>query len=574
MLTKDPFRERIAQAVSASSGMEFHQVIETITTPPDPALGDYAFPCFVLAKQWRQSPQASAESLAAKLQPIESVKWFKVVGGYLNFSLESSALVHGTLKAAAEAGEAYGTSQEGHGKTICVDYSSPNIAKPFHVGHLRSTVIGAALIRIFRFLGHTVVGINHLGDWGTQFGQILAAFSQWGAGPPEAATVAGLNDLYVRWNRDEKEEPAKREIARQWFKRLEDGDPEARRLWAAFRDVSLREFDRIYRLLGVTFDVVAGESFYNDKIGAAVAALDAKGLARPSEGALVVPLDDRQMPPFIVRKADEATLYGTRDLAAALYRYDTYGFDRLLYVVGAPQTLHFRQLFAVLDRLGCPWAARCVHVPFGQVLLRGKRLSSRAGGTVSLEELIERGLEMCREILAPRDMAPEKKETIARAVAVGAIVFNDLKTRRIKDVEFDWDQVLSYDAETKAFKGETGPYLQYTHTRLSSLLRRYGREVNRRADVTLLGAEQELALVRLLYRYPAVVRQAAAEYEPAVISRYLIDLASAVSRYWHDVRILTGDVAATDARVLLCWCARNVLHSGLTLLGVPPLEEM
>ncbi len=545
-----------------------------MTTPPNPALGDYAFPCFNLAKELHESPHVSAQGLVQRLQPPATVVRVEPAGGYVNFALDPKALIQETLHTAAAEGEAYGSSEEGRGRTVCVDYSSPNIAKPFHVGHLRSTVIGAALIRIDRALGYTVVGINHLGDWGTQFGQILAAFSQWGAGPPEAATVAGLNDLYVRWNREEKEDPGKREIARQWFKRLEDGDPEARRLWAAFRDVSLREFDRIYSLLGVTFDAVAGESFYNDKIESAVRALEAKGLATLSEGALVVPLEARQMPPFIVRKADEATLYGTRDLAAVLYRHETYGFDRLLYVVGAPQALHFRQLFAVLELLGCAWAARCVHVPFGQVLLRGKRLSSRAGGTVSLEELIERGLEMCRAILAEREMSPEQKEQIARAVAVGAIVFNDLKTRRIKDVEFDWDQVLNYDPETKAFKGETGPYLQYTHTRLSSLLRRYGREVNRAADVGLLGAEQELALVRLLYRYPAVVRQAAAEYEPAAISRYLIDVASAVSRYWHDVRILTDDLAVTDARVLLCWCARNVLHSGLSLLGVPPLEEM
>jgi arginyl-tRNA synthetase len=477
----DKFREEIAASLSPPTGLPAAEVYAAITTPPDPGLGDYAFPCFALAKERRQSPNAIAAELARRVGPFGPFARVQAVGGYVNFSLESSALVRATLTA-------FGASDEGKGRTICVDYSSPNIAKPFHVGHLRSTVIGAALIRIHRFLGYAVVGVNHLGDWGTQFGQILAAFSQWGEGPPEAATVASLNELYVRWNREEKDDSGKREIARQWFKRLEDGDPEARRLWAAFRDVSLREFDRIYSLLGVTFEAVAGESFYNDRIEAAVRALEAKGLPQVSEGALVVPLDDRGMPPFIVRKADEATLYGTRDLAAALYRYETYGFDRLLYVVGAPQTLHFRQLFAVLELMGCDWASRCVHVPFGQVLLRGKRLSSRAGGTVSLEELIERGLEMCREILAPREMAPHQKETIARAVAVGAIVFNDLKTRRIKDVEFDWDQVLSYDPETKAFKGETGPYLQYTHTRLSSLLRRYGREVNRQADVRLLGA--------------------------------------------------------------------------------------
>ncbi len=574
MMPHDPFRERIAEQVSASSGIPFQQVIVTLITPPDPSLGDYAFPCFALAKEHGQSPQASAKALVANLKPIESVAWVKPVGGYVNFGLDPSDLIRVTLGVAAAAGEAYGGSDEGQGLTVCVDYSSPNIAKPFHVGHLRSTVIGAALIRIYRALGYSVVGINHLGDWGTQFGQILAAWQRWGTGPPEAATVAGLNDVYVRWNQAEEEDPGLRQEARGWFKRLEEGDPEARRLWGAFREVSLREFDRIYGLLGVSFDAVAGESFYNDKIDAAVRALEVKGLAAASEGALVVPLNDLNIPPFIVRKGDEATLYGTRDLAAALYRHATYGFDRLLYVVGAPQALHFRQLFAVLERMGCDWASRCVHVPFGQVLLRGKRLSSRAGGTVSLEELIERGLEMCRAILASRDMAADQKERIARAVAVGAIVFNDLKTRRIKDVEFDWDQVLSYDPETRAFKGETGPYLQYTHTRLSSLLRRHGRAVDQAAEVGRLGAQQELALVRLLSRYPAVARQAAEEYEPSAISRYLIDLASAVSRYWHDVRILTEDAAATEARVLLCCCARNVLHSGLTLLGVPALEEM
>jgi arginyl-tRNA synthetase len=574
MATDDPFRVKIAEAVSASSGVPFQQVLVTLTTPPDPALGDFAFPCFALAKHMGQSPQVSAQGLVAKIGPIESVAWVKPAAGYVNFGLEPLALVRTTLGAAVAAGEAYGGSDEGRGKTVCVDYSSPNIAKPFHVGHLRSTVLGAALIRIYRALGYTVVGINHLGDWGTQFGQILAAWRRWGEGAPEAATVAALNDLYVRWNRAEKEDPGLRDEARQWFKRLEEGDAEGRRLWAAFREVSLREFDRIYDLLGVTFDAVAGESFYNEKIDALVRALEAKGLAVASEGALVVPLDELNVPPFILRKADEATLYGTRDLAAALYRHETYAFERMLYVVGAPQALHFRQLFAVLERMGCAWAGRCVHVPFGQVLLRGKRLSSRAGGTVSLEELIERGLEMCREILAGRQMSADRKEQVARAVTVGAIAFNDLKTRRIKDVEFDWDQVLSFDPETRAFKGETGPYLQYTHTRLSSLLRRHGRAVDRDTDVGRLGAEQELGLVRLLYRYPALVRQAAEEYEPSAISRYLIDVASAVSRYWHDVRILTEDAPLTEARVLLCWCARNVLRSGLDLLGVPPLEEM
>ncbi len=570
----DKFREEIADRLSGLVGLPADEVYAAITTPPDPALGDYAFPCFVLAKERRQSPNAIAADLARRVGPFGPFARVQSVGGYVNVTLEPSALVQATLASAATAGEAYGASDEGKGRTICVDYSSPNIAKPFHVGHLRSTVIGAALIRIFRALGYAVVGINHLGDWGTQFGQILAAWRRWGTGPPDAVSVAGLNDLYVQWNQAEKENPDLRGEAREWFKRLEDGDPEARRLWAAFREVSLREFDRIYGLLGVTFDAIAGESFYNDKIDAAVRALETKGLTVASKGALVVPLDDLNIPPFIVRKADEATLYGTRDLAAALYRHATYGFDRLLYVVGAPQALHFRQLVTVLERMGCAWAGRCVHVPFGQVLLRGKRLSSRGGGTVSLEDVIERGLEMCREILAPREMEADRKEQIARAVAVGAIVFNDLKTRRIKDVEFDWDQVLSYDPETRAFKGETGPYLQYTHTRLSSLLRRHGRPPDPAADVGLLEAQQELALVRLLYRYPAVVRQAAEEYEPSAISRYLIDLASAVSRYWHDVRILTDDAAVTEARVLLCWCARNVLRSGLTLLGVPALEEM
>ena len=570
----DKFREEIAEALSGHVGMAAAEVYAAIATPPDPALGDYAFPCFALAKQLRKAPPAIAADLAGRLGPFGSIARVQAAAGYLNFALEPAALVRATLGAAAAAGEAYGGSDEGKGRTVVVDYSSPNIAKPFHVGHLRSTVIGAALIRVFRALGYTVVGINHLGDWGTQFGQILAAFERWGVGLPEAATVQGLNDLYVRWNEAEKAEPASREAARQWFKRLEDGDPQARSLWTAFRQVSLREFDRFYDLLGVRFDAVAGESFYNDKIGDAVRALEAKGLTQTSEGALVVPLDELNIPPFIVRKADEATLYGTRDLAAALYRHATYGFDRMLYVVGAPQALHFRQLFAVLERLGCAWAARCAHVPFGQVLLRGKKLSSRGGGTIGLEEVIERGLEMCREILAPREMPAEQKERIARAAAVGAIVFNDLKTRRIKDAEFDWDLVLAYDPETRAFKGETGPYLQYTHTRLSSLLRRYGREADRGADVGLLGAEQELALVRLLYRYPAVLHLAAEEYEPSAISRYLIDLASAVSRYWHDVRILTDDPALTASRVLLCWCARNVLGSGLALLGVPALEEM
>ncbi|MFH1024698.1 MAG: arginine--tRNA ligase [Planctomycetota bacterium] len=583
----DAIAFEIAQALAPLAGVAAESIAGLLEIPPDAALGDYAFPCFILAKSLRKPPPVVAAELAAKIRPGGIIAAVATKGAYVNFRLVTSEFARRVLSRALAEEERFGASGAGQGKTLVVDFSSPNIAKPFGVGHLRSTVIGGALVRILRAAGYTVTGVNHLGDWGTQFGAMMAAWKRWGdAAALETGGVEYLNTLYVRYHEEMEKDPAAAAEAREWFRKLEGADTEARGLWEKFRAASLREFQTVYDLLGASFDSSDGESFYNDKMEAVIGELAAKGLITESEGARVVDLEAHKMPPCLLKKADGATLYATRDLAAALYRHRHYHADGLVYVVGADQRLHFRQLFKVLELAGHAFSKNCVHVDFGLVRLGGEKMSTRRGHVVLLKDLLGKAMDIVREILAPRDLPAAEKEKIARAVGIGAVVFNDLKHHRVKDIDFDWKHVLAYDPETRSFKGETGPYVQYTHTRMASVLRKYRESEtgNRKpetagpnpetADFSLLAEPAERDVIRLIHQYPLVVAKAAKHYEPSLVAGHMLALAAAFSRFWHDHRIMTDDPALTRARVALTAAGRNVLANGLVLLGVEPLETM
>ncbi len=576
---KDAFRDHIAGLLAGPVGIPAGEVAALLEVPREASHGEYAFPCFTLAKARKSAPPKIAAELAGALAPTDLIREVRAVGPYVNFFVQPAAFARETLSAYLAEGERFGTSDVGAGRTVVIDYSSPNIAKPFSVGHLRSTAIGAALYRIHRALGYRCVGINHLGDWGTQFGKLILAFRTWGdAAQLQTGGVKYLKDLYVRIEGEIKQKPALGDEARAWFRKLEAGDAEARALWKHFREISLREFERVYAVLGVTFDSDAGESFYEDKMAPTLAAIEAKGLVTRSEGATIVDLEPHGMPPCLLKKADEASLYATRDLAAAMYRWDTYRFDKLLYVTGADQKLHFRQLFKVLELMGLEWAARCRHIDFGLIRMSGEKMSTREGKVVLLEDLLDHGVELAGRIVQGRDLDEAEKKSIAAAVGVGAVVFHDLATRRSRDVDFDWKQVLDYDPETQSFRGENGPYLQYMHTRITSVLRKWGKPVpTGEVRFERLVQPEELALLRLVQGMTGVLERAAADGEPSYVSSHLLALASTFSRYYHDRTrnaILSDDEELTRARVVLCAAVHHVLGAGLALLGVRTLERM
>ncbi len=554
------------------------EVSALLAVPPNRELGDLAFPCFQLARSLRQAPPAIAATLVASLQAraaeAPAFASFAAAGPFVNAKLDPADRARRIVTAANDA--AWGGASHETPPVLGIDYSSPNIAKPFGIGHLRSTAIGAALRNIYTHLGWKVVGVNHLGDWGTQFGKLMAAFERWGdAAELDRDPISHLYDLYVRFHREVETEPALDDVGRDWFLRLERGDPPAVAYWERFRALSLREFERIYARLGVTFDHYWGEAHYNDKLDAVIEDVERAGLAVTSEGALVVPLDDLDLPPCLIRKSDGATLYATRDLAAARYRHAELGFDRFLYVVGAAQTVHFRQVFAVLERMGYGWASSLVHVPFG--LIQG--ISTRRGTLVFLDDILDRGRDQALEVLRERDgLSDDERAEIAEQVAIGAIVFYDLLRNRMRDYDFDWDQMLR--GLRPGEPGKTGPYLQYTHVRLRSVedgyTERYGAPPALDAiDFALLSDDAASGVVAELERWPAVVRAAADEYEPSEISRYLLDLAAAFNSFYSGGhRIVSDDPALSAARTALVAAVRNTLGIGLALLGVPRPARM
>ena len=562
------FRDDIMQFLKRCLPLDADELQRALEVPPSVQSGDYAFPCFPLAKILRKAPQAVAAELAAAFQPTPLVKEARASGPYVNFFVDRVAYSHAGLGTIIEQDTSYGRSEEGEGKTVVIDYSSPNIAKPFGVGHLRSTVIGNALYRIYDHLGYRVMRINHLGDWGTQFGKLIVAFKRWG-NETDLTThaIQTLYDLYVRFHSEVETQPELDDEARGWFKRLEEGDSEARAIWQRFRALSLQEFSRLYERLGISFDSQAGESFYEPYLEQTVERIRQAGLVTVSDQALIVDLHAYTMPPCLLRKKDEATLYATRDLAAAMYRHDTYGFWKMLYVVGADQRLHFQQVFKVLELMGFSWAKDCVHVDFGLIRFNDEKMGTRRGNIIFLEDVLDRAVELAEQIVHEKNPTLPSKREVAEAVGIGAVIFTDLSTRRVKDVNFEWEKVLT-------FEGETGPYLQYTHARACSVLRKANQPMRAEADCSPLTQDDEFDLVRLLTDYPAVLRRAAEHYEPFFVTDYLLTLSERFNKYYHNYRILIDDAAVRQARLLLVKSVQTVIQSGLNVLGIKAPEEM
>jgi arginyl-tRNA synthetase len=561
------FKEQIALILEGPTGLNREEIRALLEVPPNPDLGDYAFPCFRLARTFKKNPAEIASRLAVELRESPLLARVSQAGPYLNFVLKRSLLAEDILHRIRKGETAYGSSSRGEGRAVVIDFSSPNIAKPFGVGHLRSTVIGHSLHRLYTFLGYKAVGINHLGDWGTQFGKIISAYKNWGSEAElNRDPIDYLFQLYVRFHSEEEQDPRLEEEGRYWFKELEAGNREALALWQTFRDLSLREFQRIYQLLGIDFDSYQGESFYNDRLEDTIQQIVDRGITRESQGALIVDLGE-DMPPCLLRKKDGATLYVTRDLSAALYRYERYRFAKALYVVGADQILHFRQFFKVLKLMGLDWADRCEHVPFGLVRFKDGKMSTRKGKVVLLEEVLNKAVQLSLDIIAEKNPSLAAKETVARQVGIGAIIFGDLSNDRIKDVEFDWDKILD-------FSGETGPYIQYSHARICSILRKEAPPPGSPVRGEVYTAKEEEILLLQLGRFPETVERAAELNKPSIIARYLIDLARDFNQFYHHCPVLKAEGSIKTGRLILVDAVRQVLARGLYLLGIEAPEEM
>jgi arginyl-tRNA synthetase len=577
----EAYKDAIARCLSVPLDKPINDIVAMLRTPPEPSWGDYALPCFALAKERRQAPQQIAAALAAALIVPEVVASISATGPYLNFTLDDGVLSRDVLQEVLRTGERYGHGSEGCGKKVVIDYSSPNVAKELAFHHIRSTMIGHALKQILQVRGYTVEGDNHLGDWGTPFGLLIAAYKRFGwDAQAEVEDIVQLNALYVRASQEEKTNAAFAEEGRRWFQRLEAGDAEARTYWRWFVDVSRAEFQKVYDLLGVAFEHTLGESFFEPYVDEMLAELQARGLAVQSQGALIVDLSAYDMPPFLLKKQDGTTLYSTRDLATVLYRKREWGFDTCLYVVDMGQSLHFQQLFKVLELAGYAWAKECHHIPFGLVLTQNpttgkwEKGSTRQGNASLLKTVLEEAIAMARDKIAESNPTLPDKDRVACQVGVGAVVFNDLKNRRVRDVKFDKEAILNP-------YGETGPYMQYAQARCASVLAAAPMPPGEHVDYALLREPEERALVRKLASYPAAVAQAAQEWEPSVVAQHLLALASDFSSYWARgnkdaaLRILRQDAPAlTAARVTLTAAVRLVLRNGLQLLGVPTPDAM
>ena len=562
MNNKELIASELAKVIDS---LDQDAILNLLEQPKSSDLGDIAFPAFSLAKVERKAPQAIAADIAEK---IDQSAFEKVVatGPYVNFFLDKSKISDQVIKSVIEAGADYGQQDEGHGQNITIDLSSPNIAKPFSVGHLRSTVIGDALSNIFRKMGYNTIKINHLGDWGKQFGLLMVAYKKWGSKEAvEANPIDELLKLYVRINAEIENDPELDDEGRLWFKKLEDGDPEATELWQWFRDESLVEFNRIYKLLGVEFDSLNGEAFYNDKMDEAVQILEEKGLLKESKGASIVELDDVNLPPAMIKKSDGATLYITRDIATAIYRARTYNFVKNIYAVGQEQSNHFRQLKAVLKKMGFDWSDDMVHVDFGLVTKNRQKLSTRKGNIILLEPTLQEAISRAKAQIEEKNPDLENKEEVAHAVGVGAVKFYDLKTDRRNGYDFDLEAMVS-------FEGETGPYVQYAYARIQSILRKANFTPSTDATYSLSDPES-WEIIKLLQDFSRVVKRAAENYDPSLIAKYAINLAQAFNKYYAHTRIL-DESPERESRLALSYSTAVVLKEALRLLGVDAPEKM
>jgi arginyl-tRNA synthetase len=551
-------------------GFSKEEINALIEIPPMPEMGDFSLPCFTLAKKLKRAPITIAQQLKDKIlqdQDANVIHEINVVNGYINFVIKKEIYIKMIMGAAV--GKNYGSSEEGKGKVICMDYSSPNIAKNFHVGHLRTTIIGNALYKIYGKLGYSVIRINHVGDWGTQFGKLIVAYKNWST--KEQVEEKGIEELlriYVLFNSEAEKDPQLNDEARVWFAKMEQGDEQALAIWKWFKEISLIEFEKIYKLLGVEFDYYTGESFYMDKVPDLVKELKQKHLLEESQGANIVKLDAYNMSPCLITKKDGSSIYHSRDIAAVLYRKKQFNFDKCLYVTGMEQKLHFAQVFKAIELMGYDWSQNLVHIPYGLVSLEGAKLSTRTGNIIYAQDILNEAIERSACMIELKNPLLKDKASVAKQVGVGAVVFHDLFNQRIKNVDFCWDDVLN-------FEGSTGPYIQYTYARAKSILRKVGVEVKlQEVNAKHLVDEVSYNLIKTIALYPEKISEAAERYEPSVLARYIISLASAFNKFYHDCNIMNAEQDIKDARLLVVELTQKIIAEAMGLLGIECPQQM
>ncbi len=563
------FKKLISEIIKSEiEDLTIEEITALIEVPPNKEMGDYAFPCFKLAKIFRKAPNAIAEDLAGKIQPTDDINKIVNLGGYVNFFVNKESLAKKVINQVLTEKENYGKSEFGKGKTVVVEFSSPNIAKPFHIGHVRTTVIGNALSKIYQSQGYHVEKLNHLGDYGTQFGKLIVAYKLWGDKQAvEKDPIKELLKLYIRFHDEAEAKPEMEDEAREWFTKLENGDQEAKDLWQWFRDESLKEFSRVYDLLDIDFDSYVGESFYSDKMPAVIEELKEKNLLVESDGAMIVDLEDSKLPPALIQKRDGSTLYLTRDLASAFYRKKIYNFDKSIYVVGAQQELHFKQCFEIIKRMGYDWYKDMVHVQFGMVSLEEGTMSTRKGRVVFLEDVLNQAIDRTRQIIEEKNPDAENIDEVAKAVGVGAVVFQELSNSRIKDYTFSWDRTLS-------FEGETGPYVQYTHARCCAVLRKADQPVSADINYEALSDQDAADVLSVLETFNKSIMTAMKKNEPHIVTRFVLDLAQAFNKFYHNSPILVEDADLRAARLALVEATRQTIENALNILGMKAPQKM
>lgn len=566
------FKNEIAKIISKITNIDINELEGYIEVPPDENMGDYAFPCFRLAKELRKAPPVIATELKEKIEvENEIIDKVEVVGGYLNFYINKNTLIKNTFEEISSKGEEYGKSRIGEGKNIVIDYSHPNIAKPFHIGHLRSTVIGQALYNLYSYIGYNVKGLNYLGDYGTQFGKMIQGYKLWGNEYNiDENPIEELTKIYVRINDLCKQDETVLENCRNNFKLLEDGDTYCVELWKKFRELSLKEFQKIYNLLGGKFDSWEGEAAIAPKVPEILEILEETGKLVVSEGAKIIDLEEYKMPPCIIEKTNGSSTYASRDLAAILYRARTYDFDKAIYVTSYEQVLHFRQVFEVSKLLGIDekYTNGLTHVPFGMVLLKTGKMSTREGNIIKLEDLLNESIQRAKDIIKEKNANLENAEEVAKKVGIGAIIFNDLSSGRIKDEIFDWDTILN-------FNGETGPYVQYTYVRTQSILNNINKLPNvQEIDTKQLDNNEAIRVIKLVYNFQETIIEAADKNEPSILARYLIDLAKAFSSFYNEYKIMSEIEEEKNARIYLTYITGLILKNGMNLLGISMPDKM
>ena len=569
------YKVQIAQIIAKQEiGLTAEEIVEMIEVPADSKNGDFAFPCFRLAKAMRKAPQMIAADIAVAIEAESIFEKVEQVNAYVNMFICKDVFVRNVVSEVVSRGTDYGKSDVGEGKKVIVEFSSPNIAKPFHIGHIRSTVIGNSIYKLYDATGYDVVRINHLGDYGTQFGKMIVAYRLWGSEEElEQNPIKSLLKYYTKFHEEAEKDPTLEDKARETFVKLENGDAEEVELWKRFRELSLEEFSRVYKMLDIEFDSYAGESFYSDKMPAVLKELKDKNLMHESRGAQIVDLENYDMPPAVITKSDGSSLYATRDIAAAIYRKQHYDFYKNIYVVATQQNLHFKQWKQVLALMGYAWEEDCIHVPFGLVSLEEGTMSTRKGRVVFLEDVLNKAVDKTRDIISEKNTDGIDIDEIAKEVGIGAVIFQELSNNRIKDYVFSWDKILNFD-------GETGPYVQYTHARAYSVLRNASQEELAKikgcdiSDFSYVTSESAYELTKLIYRVPEVIREAAAKYEPSILTRHLIDIAQGFNRFYHDEHILVDNEEEKVAKLALVYASKVTIANCLAILGIKAPDKM